>query len=77
MRAMQCTHFCAKIAKNDLKPTIFLKSNFYFEMEGVSLMWFGVAPRANTRNTQFFKRYWIVCSKYDSHSKLNNQHNLG
>jgi hypothetical protein len=36
MRAMQCTHFRTKIAKNDLKPTGFLKRNFYFETEGVS-----------------------------------------
>jgi hypothetical protein len=35
MRAMQCTQFCAKSAKNDLKPTNFLKRNFYFETEGV------------------------------------------
>jgi hypothetical protein len=35
MRAMQCTQFCAKSAKNDLKPTDFLKRNFYFEREGV------------------------------------------
>ena len=35
MRAMQCTQFCAKSAKNDLKSTDFLKRNFYFETEGV------------------------------------------
>ena len=33
---MQCTHFHAKSAKNDLKPTNFLKRNVYFEMEGVN-----------------------------------------
>jgi hypothetical protein len=32
---MQRTQFCAKNAKNDLKPTNFLKRNLYFEMEGV------------------------------------------
>jgi hypothetical protein len=32
---MQCTPFRAKSAKNNLKPTDFLKRNFYFEMEGV------------------------------------------
>ena len=35
VRAMQRTQFSAKRAKNDLKPTYFLKHNFYFEMEGV------------------------------------------
>jgi hypothetical protein len=30
---MQYTQFCAKNAKNDLKPTDFLKRNFYFETE--------------------------------------------
>jgi hypothetical protein len=34
VRAMQCTQFCAKSAKNDLKPTNFLKRNFYFETGG-------------------------------------------
>jgi hypothetical protein len=34
VRAMQCTQFCAKNAKNYLKPTDFLKCNFYFETEG-------------------------------------------
>ena len=31
---MQRTHFCAKSARNNLEPTISLKRNFYFEMEG-------------------------------------------
>ena len=35
VRAMQHTQFCAKSAKNDLKPIDFLKGNFYFETEGV------------------------------------------
>jgi hypothetical protein len=35
MKGMQRTQFCAKSAKNDLKPTNFVKHNFYFEMEGV------------------------------------------
>jgi len=35
VRAMQRTQFRAKSAKNDLKPTDFLKRNFYFETEGV------------------------------------------
>jgi hypothetical protein len=35
VRALQCTPFRAKSAKNDLKPTNFLKRNFNFEMEGV------------------------------------------
>jgi hypothetical protein len=34
---MQCAHFRAKSAKNDLKPTDFFKHNFYFETEGVFL----------------------------------------
>jgi hypothetical protein len=32
---MQRTLFHAKSAKNDLKPTYFLKRNFYFETKGV------------------------------------------
>ena len=36
VRAMQRTKFRAKSAKNDLKPMAFLKSNFYFETEGVT-----------------------------------------
>jgi hypothetical protein len=35
VRAMQRTQFHAKSAKNDLKPTDFLKRNFYFKTEGV------------------------------------------
>jgi hypothetical protein len=35
VRAKQRTQFCAKSAKNDLKPTDFLERNFYFEIEGV------------------------------------------
>jgi len=35
VRAMQCTQFCAKSAKNDLKPADFLKRNIYFKTEGV------------------------------------------
>jgi hypothetical protein len=35
VKAMQCTWFCAKSVKNDLKLTDFLKRNFYFETEGV------------------------------------------
>ena len=35
VRAMQCTRFLAKIAKNDLKPIDFLKCDFYLETEGV------------------------------------------
>jgi hypothetical protein len=35
VRAMQRMQFRAKSAKNDLKPTNFLKYNFYFETEGV------------------------------------------
>ena len=35
MRAMQRMQLCAKSVKNDLKPMVFLKHNFYFEMEGV------------------------------------------
>ena len=34
MRAMQRAQFCAKSAKNYLKPTDFLKRNIYFETEG-------------------------------------------
>jgi hypothetical protein len=37
VRAMQRTQFYAKSAKNDLKPTDFLKRKFYFEIEGVHL----------------------------------------
>jgi hypothetical protein len=35
VRAMQRTQFRAKSVKNDLKPTNFLKRNYYFEMKGV------------------------------------------
>jgi hypothetical protein len=35
LRAMQRTQFCAKSAKDDLKPMDFLKRNFYFETEEV------------------------------------------
>ena len=35
VRTMQCMQFCAKGAKNDLKPRDFLKCHFYFETEGV------------------------------------------
>jgi hypothetical protein len=35
VRAMQRTQFRAKSAKCALKPTNFLKRNFYFETEGV------------------------------------------
>ena len=35
MRAMQLTQFCAKSAKNDLKPMDILTCNFHFETEGV------------------------------------------
>ena len=35
MRAMQRTQFRAESVKYDLKPTDFLKYNFYFETEGV------------------------------------------
>ena len=35
MRAMQRTRLCAISARNDLKPTDFLKHNIYFETEGV------------------------------------------
>ena len=38
VRALQRTQFRAKSAKNDLKPTDFLRLNFYFETEGVPLM---------------------------------------
>jgi hypothetical protein len=37
VRAMHCTQFCAKSAKNDLKPTDFLKRNFYFETESICI----------------------------------------
>ena len=33
---MQHTQFRVKSAQNDLKPTDFLKRNFYFETEGVA-----------------------------------------
>jgi hypothetical protein len=40
------THaFHVKSAKNDLKPTDFLKRNFYFETEGVTLIKF--TPKIN------------------------------
>ena len=38
VRALQRTQFCAKSAKNALKPTDFLRLSFYFETEGVPLM---------------------------------------
>jgi len=42
MRAIQRTQFRAKIEINDLNPTNLLKRNFYFEMEGVSLIPYGL-----------------------------------
>ena len=36
VRTMQCTQLRAKSAKNNLKPTDFLKRNLCFETEGVS-----------------------------------------
>ena len=38
MRAMQCTQFCAKCSRNDLKPADFLKNNFHCETEEVMFM---------------------------------------
>ena len=35
VRTMQCTQFCAKSVRNDLKPTDFLKLNFHFETKGL------------------------------------------
>jgi hypothetical protein len=37
VRAMQRMQFRARSAKSDLKPTDFLKRNFYFETEGVCI----------------------------------------
>ena len=49
VRAIQRTQFCAKSAKNDLKPTYFLKRNFYFETEGVDVKGrFTPSGRANS-----------------------------
>lgn len=55
---MQRTQFCAKSAKNDLKPTDFLKRNFYFETEGVYLsgMWQGLWLRRGIKNTSVMMR---------------------
>ena len=36
----------------------------------------GVAPRTTTER-HMLKIDWTMCSKYDNHSKLNNQHNFG
>ena len=36
---MHRMQFHAKSAKNDLKPTDFIKRNFYFETEGVHVIW--------------------------------------
>ena len=47
---MEHTHFCAKSAKNDLKPPEFLKCNFYFETEGV----------LNTGGIQFPASSWLL-----------------
>ena len=38
------------------------------------ILTFGVAPRTNTKKDNMFKRDWIASSKYDHHSRLNNQH---
>ena len=42
----------------------------------LSYMWFGVA-QGHVPKRQVFKRDWIVCSKYDNHSRLNSQHDWG
>ena len=42
----------------------------------LSHMWFDVAPKTCTKNQRVW-RDQIACSKYDNHSKLNNQHNGG
>jgi hypothetical protein len=54
---MQRTQFCAKSAKNDLKPTEFLKLNFYFETEGVPCpCWFAMY------NCYLHKHSWNIYS---------------
>ena len=52
VRAIQCTQFCAKCAKNDLKPTGFLKCNSYFEMKGV---WSCLQWHPSKRKSSFSK----------------------
>ena len=40
-------------------------------------MWFGVAPRTDTKNTRVFEKDGTECSKYGNHSGLNIEHNGG
>jgi hypothetical protein len=40
----------------------------------LSGIWLNVAPRTDTIR-HLFKRDWSTCSKYDIHSRFNNQHN--
>ena len=56
VRAMQCTQFCAKIPKNDLKPMDSLKRNFYFETEGVCGM---KSPPPGDKLLANVNNYWI------------------
>jgi YHS domain-containing protein len=47
VRAIQRTQFGAKCAKNDLKPTDFVKRNFYYEIEGVTYYYSSKAVHFN------------------------------
>jgi hypothetical protein len=42
----------------------------------LKLAWFDVAPRMDAKKKHVVKRDWIVCSKYDNHSKSLSQNNL-
>ena len=51
--------FHAKSAKNDLKPTDFLKHNFYFEMEGVGdFLTSGNFNRSFLKKNPFLETPW-------------------
>ena len=58
MRAVHCTQIRAKSAKNDLKPTGFLKHNFYFEREGVDVKKWQIFPIAPIRA---FSVMYTIC----------------
>ena len=58
--------------------------NIYLNRIYLSGMWFGVAPTMDTQKEKMLvqekniKSYiYILCSKYNNHSKLNSQHHGG
>jgi hypothetical protein len=74
----------AKSAKNDLKPTNFLKRNFYFEMEGVhatGVWWCVAGPHSDQwlvhigrRGFNLDRHLWLVCNEVNgrNHNTLHS-----